>query len=141
VTAKNRSRASIAFITLVTSSQKGSSIDPAARRATLQVTRRLRRLLRPPARIQVGGASDGGGLIIVGGRIIKVPPHSPLLPMVEALAACWTASQSAMGRPRDLIQRAALQHISDAATAQLHRRLAYHEPAPAPLERKEGTAR
>ena len=67
MTAKNRSRASIAFITLVTSSQKGSSIDP-ARTATLQVTRRLRRLLRPSARIQVGGASDGGGLIIVGGK-------------------------------------------------------------------------
>jgi hypothetical protein len=113
------------------------SIDPAARTATLQVTRRPRRLLRPAARIQPGVASDGGGLIIAGGKIIKVPPRSPLLPMVEALAAVQDSESISHGPARDLIQRAALQHITDAATAQLQSRLAYHEPAPAPLERQE----
>lgn len=34
-----------------------------------------------------GVASDGGGFIIVGGKIIKVPPRSPLIRVLNTLAA------------------------------------------------------
>lgn len=39
-----------------------------------------------------GVASDGGGFIIVGGKIIKVPPRSPLLKVLEAIIAGEAAS-------------------------------------------------
>ncbi|OUL68249.1 sialidase family protein [Paraburkholderia hospita] len=36
-------------------------------------------------KILFGVAQDGGGLILVGGKIIRIPPRSPIIEMLEAL--------------------------------------------------------
>jgi len=55
--------------------------------------------------------------------------------MVEALAAVQESESISNGAARDIMQRDALRTISAAANAQLHRTLAYREPAPPRLER------
>jgi len=113
-----------------------TSINAASRTATLQITRRPDRRPRVgPAGIFVGVVDDAGGLIFVGGKLVKIGPRSPLLPMVEALAAAQESESISNGAARDIMQRDALRTISAAANAQLHRTLAYREPAPPRLER------
>ncbi len=36
--------------------------------------------------VLLGVVQDGGGLVIVGGKVVKVPPRSPLIPLLEAVA-------------------------------------------------------
>jgi hypothetical protein len=45
------------------------------------------------AEILAGVTSDGGGLIIVGGKIIKVPPRGPMFDILNALAALDAVEQ------------------------------------------------
>jgi hypothetical protein len=44
------------------------------------------------AEVLGGVTSDGGGFIIIGGKIIKVPPRSPLLKLLNALVALEAVS-------------------------------------------------
>jgi hypothetical protein len=108
-----------------------TAIDPTARTATLGVRRRQDR--RPsvgPAQILVGVTSDGGGLFIIGGKIVRIPPRSPVLRILEALATLQDSESISLGGARDLVQRNALQSISAEADAQLQRMLpiAYLRP-------------
>jgi hypothetical protein len=115
------------------------SINVAERKATLQVVRRRDRRPREtvPGSILVGVTNDAGGLVIIGGKIVKIPPNSPLLPMVEALAVVQESESISNGAARDLLQRDALRSISVAANTQLQRMLAYREPAPPQMERTD----
>jgi len=38
------------------------------------------------AQILVGVTQDGGGLVIIGGKLHKVPPRGPIVAVLEALA-------------------------------------------------------
>jgi hypothetical protein len=49
------------------------------------------RLPELAAEVLVGVTGDGGGLIIVGGKIIKVPPHSPLIRVLNILVSIESA--------------------------------------------------
>ena len=112
-----------------------SSIDAAARTATLKVSRRQDR--RPevgPARIFGGVASDGGGWYVVGGTLRRIPPRSPLLHMLEDLAALQESESISHGATRDLLRRDALESISARANAELARMLSYRSPSPPRLE-------
>lgn len=57
-----------------------------------------------------GVASDGGGFIIVGGKIIKVPPRSPLIRVLNilvAVEALFDAREEQLEEPRlDVLQAA-----------------------------------
>lgn len=44
------------------------------------------------AQILAGVVEDGGGLIIVGGKIIRIPPRSPVIQVLEALATLDTVA-------------------------------------------------
>lgn len=55
-----------------------------------------------------GVTSDGGGFIIVGGKIIKVPPHSPLIRVLNTLVALQ-ASLDAREEQVEELRLAALQ--------------------------------
>lgn len=54
--------------------------------------------------ILAGIVEDGGGLIIVGGKVVRVPPRSPVLPQLEELAQTaavrWTAGLASGHRYR-----------------------------------------
>jgi hypothetical protein len=111
------------------------SIDAAARTATLRVHRRQdRRRAVGPALIIGGLASDGGGWYVVGGTLRRIPPRSPLLHMLEDLAALQESESISHGATRDLLRRDALESVSARANAELERMLSYRSPSPPRLE-------
>jgi hypothetical protein len=59
------------------------------------------------AEILFGVAGGGGGVIIVGGKLVRVPPHLPLIKVLEAL----TAFQAAEGLPQDQQREARLASL------------------------------
>ena len=113
-----------------------TNIDSAAQMGTLRVTKRVdRRPQAGPARPVFGGVtSDGGGLILVGGKVVRVPPRTDFQLMVEDLAVLVESESISHGAARDLLQRNALQSISARANVQLQRMLSYREPASPQLE-------
>jgi hypothetical protein len=46
------------------------------------------------AQIMFGVTGDGGGVIIVGGKIIRGPPHNPVIEILQALATAQAAESS-----------------------------------------------
>jgi hypothetical protein len=113
-----------------------TGIDPATRTADLSVfVRPDRHPKAGPAQILAGVENDGGGWILVGGKIVRVPPRSPLVRILEDVATLQESESIRYGAARDLLQRSALQSISAQADIQLQRTLSYREPAPAQLER------
>jgi hypothetical protein len=114
---------------------KVRSIDADARTATLKVFRRQdRRPVAGPAQILGGVASDGGGWVIVGPTIRKIPPRSPLLRMLEHMVALQESESISHGATRDLLRRDALEGVRALANAELERMLSYRSPAPPRLE-------
>ena len=114
---------------------KVHSIDADTRTATLKVFRRQdRRPAAGPAQIFGGVASDGGGWYVVGGTLRRIPPRSPLLHMLEDLAALQESESISYGVTRDLLRRDALESISARANAELERMLSYRSPSPPRLE-------
>ncbi len=111
------------------------SIDAAVRTATLRVHRRQdRRRAVGPARLIGGLASDGGGWYVVGGTLHRIPPRSPLLHMLENLAALQESESISHGATRDLLRRDALEGVRALANAELERMLSYRSPSPPRLE-------
>jgi hypothetical protein len=111
-----------------------------ARTATLRVTRRADR--RPkvvvgPGQIIGHGDSDGGVLIIIGGEIIRIPPRSPLLTILEELSAIAAGDSITHGATRDLLQRETWRRIMVHADAQEHRLGRYREPTPLIMKQQE----
>jgi M6 family metalloprotease-like protein len=84
-----------------TGSLRAARLDDDSLEATVSVSIRPRRQIEPHA-IPFGGVTtDGGGLIWVPGRgFIRVPPRSPLLPVLELMAQ-YEAVRSAQGVQRD----------------------------------------
>jgi hypothetical protein len=116
-----------------------TNIDPVGRTASIQVIRRPdRRPAAGPAHILVGGANDALGIVLIGGKIVKIPPRSPLIPIVQALAAAQESESLSNGPVRDLLQRDAMRSISAVANTQLHSALAYRDPALPQREQSDG---
>jgi hypothetical protein len=107
-----------------------TDIDAAGRTATLEVVRRPNRhRFAGPATILVGGDTDGGGLIMVGGQLVRLKPRSPLLPILRDLAAAAEVESDGTARVAATVRRDALLEVSAAAGAEVQRMLADHEPA------------
>jgi hypothetical protein len=63
------------------------SFDLNAKKARISVRLGARRpIVAGPAQIFGGVASDGGGWLILNGRIIPIPPRSPVMALAEAVA-------------------------------------------------------
>jgi len=108
-------------------------IDVGSRTATLQVVRKPDRHPKAgPALVLEGVTSDGGGYVIIGGKIEKVPPWSPLHPIVEAIAEIHASELIGSGDTRDLIQKEAFQRIARLVNARLDRMQSFRTPAPSP---------
>lgn len=85
------------------STERGSitveSIDDASLTATVTTQ------VIPPVRVPSAGPAwsifgsewgDGGGLVIVGGRVVKIPPRSPSLALLETVASLASLEQITM---------------------------------------------
>jgi hypothetical protein len=104
-------------------------IDAEGRTATINV--KTRRGFRPrvgPARILVGVRHGGEGLIIIGGKIVPVPPRSPLYRILEQVAELQESESVRSAPARDIMRREALTSIASQVGAQLQRTHSYRVP-------------
>jgi hypothetical protein len=80
--------------------------------------------------IVFGGVAEGGdGLIIIGGKAIRVPPRSPLYPILEQLAAHESGELLAPGPLRDAVRRQTLEAIMTVSEGELKKMAAFRGPA------------
>lgn len=70
------------------------------------------------AEILFGVAGDGGGVIIVGGKLVRVPPRPPIIEALNALAAFEAAEGLPEDRQREL-QLIALRAARNAIDKQI----------------------
>ena len=110
-----------------------TEINPAQRTATLQIVIRGSSLPPPagPGQLLGGVARDGGGWVFINGRVVRVPPRSPLLAILEAVDQVQIAQTLRNGQARAAVLREAYQGMVDLGLAQVAQVGAYHEPAPA----------
>lgn len=74
------------------------SFDLNAKKARISVRIAARRpLVVGPGQLLGGVASDGGGWLILNGRIIPIPPRSPVMTLAEAMAEYVTAEANLGG--------------------------------------------
>jgi hypothetical protein len=107
-----------------------TDIDLTGHVATIRVTRqRDRHPRRGPALVLDGVSEDAGGWIIVGGKVKKVPPRSPLKEILQSVMSIEESNELQSGAARDLIRREALQQIRARATVQLEQMEKFHSPA------------
>lgn len=111
-------------------------INPNERTATLSVVRRQdRHPVVGPGQIYGGVAHDGGGFIILNGKIYRIPPRSPVLTMVEDLAELLESEGISHGLARGLVQQNVYQKLSARATERLEQMASFQTPALPNLER------
>jgi hypothetical protein len=95
-------------------------IDRASRVATLGVTQRPdSRPVAGPGTIIFGVENDGGGVIVIGGKVVKVPPHSPLYAVVEELAQLQQAGSLTNAPARDVVRRDSLRAVASLVNDEL----------------------
>jgi hypothetical protein len=87
-----------------------------------------------PGRVLSGIATDGGGIVIVGRRIVRIPPRSPLMQLVDQ-ATIYEAS-SAIPDPslRQAVRRRSLLVMRSVTQQELARNQETSSPAPEPDE-------
>jgi hypothetical protein len=84
------------------------AIDDAAEAATITISYvpRSEKLAGPVLSVFATEFSDGGGLVLLGGKIFKIPPHSPHLLLARAAAALASIDESDLGLVPDTLARA-----------------------------------
>jgi hypothetical protein len=73
---------------------------------------------------------DGGGYAIIGGRIIRIPPWSPMQPVLEQLVAYQAADALTNSNGQIEAKRTALLRLQNHLDATLARTEVLHSPAP-----------
>jgi hypothetical protein len=96
-------------------------IDPEGQVATLGIAHRVpdRPPVEGPVVVSPGVMADGGGFVIVNGRIIKVPPRSPLLAILENVAVVNESALIAEPALRGRVRQSAFAGIARLANAEL----------------------
>ena len=73
------------------------AIDDTSLTATVSIQARHERTFAAgPAEIFGGVAIDGGGFIVIGGKIVRIPPRSPMLRVLEQLVAVETMTTASL---------------------------------------------
>lgn len=88
--------------------------------------------------IVFGGIAHGGNgiLILPGGTVKPIPPHSPLYQVLEQIAAYQSSASIASAPIRDVVRKEALSAIVGLAESQLRTIQAFRQPT-LPLQRQE----
>jgi hypothetical protein len=112
------------------------SIDETARTATVRLVFRPAQPLphfEIVGRIFGGVAVDGGGFIIVGGRVIPVPPRGPAMEILKQLETYISVREAEDLSAQMAVQRAALTGIARQAVGELRALQPLRTPAPRQL--------
>lgn len=116
------------------------AIDDTAMTATVNIqSRRARQFVVGPAEVFGGVASDGGGFIILGGKILRIPPRSPMFRLLEGVAAIEEANTSVL--PVHLehqLKVQVLEGMSADVSAQLDELIELHTPIARNVADREG---
>lgn len=93
------------------------SFDISGKKARIRVQRQLAKpIVAGPATDVFGSvAVDGGGVIIVGGKVVKVPPRSPVISMLTRLAIASQAEETLAGRAKVAVTGAVFKDIQQMA--------------------------
>ncbi|WP_427135251.1 hypothetical protein [Pseudarthrobacter sp. S9] len=93
------------------------SFDIPGNKARIRVHHQVAKpIVAGPATDVVGGvAVDGGGIIIVGGKVIKVPPRSPVIGMLARLAMVSQAEETLGDQARTVVTGAVFKEIEQLA--------------------------
>lgn len=83
-----------------------------------------------PGALFGGVASDGGGWIFIGGKLIPIPPRSPLVPVLEQIAVFESANAVQESQVRESVRREALSSIMTVTERQLSSIRTFTQPAP-----------
>jgi hypothetical protein len=119
-----------------------TGIDSRNRTATLQVSHRP---AEPQPRFDLGGqvfggvAVDGGGFIVIGGKVVPVPPWDPTIRVLEQLVAYRAVEGVRNSAARDSLRQAALEEIAQHVEAQLEE--LNHLETPRELTKKQAAPR
>ena len=74
------------------------SIDLNAKKARIAVRAAAKRpIVAGPAQVFGGVTSDGGGWIIINGRVVRIPPRSPMIALAEEIANILAAESNVEG--------------------------------------------
>ncbi|MCA9311256.1 MAG: hypothetical protein KDA21_08630 [Phycisphaerales bacterium] len=105
-------------------------IDPVTRTATLRVDRRRdRRPVVGPAASIFGTASDAGGIAFVNGRIVIIPPRSPSLHLLEAVASMEEADRLTSANARWALQEQALAVLQRSSSLRMEQLNGFFTPS------------
>lgn len=82
--------------------------------------------------VLIGGVAEGGGGVIIlpGGRVNPVPPHSPLLRVLEQVVAYEAAQSIESTQIRELVRLEALATIATHVQTQMQAKKPFRQPAP-----------
>jgi hypothetical protein len=115
------------------------SIDASAEMATIHLAQRFRVVLPSSVSpITVAGATailggvteDGGGLVIFGGKIVRIPPRSPALKILQKIVELDASASISNGVLRTAVRRNSYSEIVSHAELQLKQLRDTFEPAP-----------
>ncbi len=119
------------------------AIDDRALTASVNIeSRRHRQFVVGPAEVFGGVASDGGGFIILNGKIVRIPPRSPMLRVLEGLVALEDTNTPVL--PTHLqhpLRVQILEGMSADLAAQLDELTELHTPIARDVAAREADAR
>lgn len=105
-------------------------MDAAGHSATIRLAHRPAQ--RPPAvgpgHVFGGVGVDGGGWIWIGGKLHRVPPHTPLYGVLNQIAAIEGSTVIANAATRDVVRREAFAEIGRLAGTEQAKYGAYRSP-------------
>ena len=104
-------------------------INEAGRYARINVQHRAVVMNAGPGMLFGGVGEDGGGILVLGGKIIRIPPRSPLIQVLEQVLI-HEMSSMASAQVRESLQRGALESIKDIAEQRLQNITELGQPTP-----------
>lgn len=118
------------------------SIDEAKQTARLRVRRRGAKIVTySPIRAfdervdvtmvpEGGGLVDGGGYVIIGGKIIRIPPWNPMFPILHEIAAFEAAALVSDTNVKTTVRQHVLQKLAALVESTMSRTPTFRTPAP-----------
>lgn len=106
-------------------------INDAGQFATIRLEHELRSIPEVgPGKLFGGVAAGGDGWLFIGGKLVRIPPRSPLIRVLEQIAVYESAIGIQATGVREVVRREALSSILTIAEQQLLSIQTFHQPAP-----------
>jgi len=115
-------------------------IDPAGASATVRMSRTIHVSPRRDTivgRFLGGQAGDDGGLLLIGDRLVRVPPRSPAFRVLETMRRIEETRGMSTPALRDQLRRSLWESVRTEADAALEGLTKYRVPTPAPASKRQ----